>query len=178
MQLPVFKAARLHTALLLVLLPCAAQAKHAPNLSFKDLDGHPQKLAALHGSISVVSFWATWCAPCQEELPRLSQLAQQYAAQGVRFVAISIDEPKDRGKVAPYVTAQKLQMGVWVGGDTDMLARVGLGNIVPGTLILDRQGEIVGRIMGEARDEDVQSRVDWLLHGRQGPAPEALTKRY
>ena len=69
-------------------------------------------------------------------------------------------------------------MDVWLGGDTDMLDRVGLGNIVPGTLILDQQGEVIGRIMGEAREEDVKSRLYWLLNGRQGPTPEALTKRY
>lgn len=178
MQRSSFKSAWLHTVLLFALLPCVAQAKRVPNLSFKDLDGHPQKLDTLRGSISVVSFWATWCGPCREELPRLSALAQQYAAQGVHFVAISIDEPKDRAKVAPYVTQQKLKMDVWLGGDTDMLARVGLGDIVPGTLILDQQGEIVGRIMGEAREEDVRSSLDWLLHGRQGTAPKSLIKRY
>lgn len=173
-----FKSTRFYAAIFLALLICVAQAKTVPNLTFKDLAGHQQKLAELRGTISVVSFWATWCAPCRDELPRLSRLAQQYSAQGVRFVAISIDEPKDHAKVAPYVAQQKLTMDVWLGGDTDMLARVGLGNIVPGTLILDQQGEIVGRIMGEAREEDVKSRIDWLLNGRQGPAPEPLTKRY
>ena len=168
----------LKATLLLCLLSGVGYAKRMPNLEFKDLAGHPQKLATLHGSIAVVSFWATWCAPCRDELPRLSKLAQQYSDQGVRFVAISIDEPKDRAKVAPYVVQQKLTMDVWLGGDTDMLDRVGLGNIVPGTLILDQQGEVIGRIMGEAREEDVKSRLDWLLNGRRGPTPEALTKRY
>ena len=168
----------LKATLLLCLLSGVGYAKRMPNLEFKDLAGHPQKLATLHGSIAVVSFWATWCAPCRDELPRLSKLAQQYSDQGVRFVAISIDAPKDRAKVAPYVAQQKLTMDVWLGGDTDMLDRVGLGNIVPGTLILDQQGEVIGRIMGEAREEDVKSRLDWLLNGRQGAAPEPLTKRY
>jgi thiol-disulfide isomerase/thioredoxin len=156
----------------------AADARRIPNFELKDLTGHAQKMAALRGSIAVVSFWATWCAPCREELPRLSRLAQDYSASGVRFIAISIDEPKDRAKVAPYIAQQKLTMDVWVGGDTDMLDRVGLGNIVPGTVIIDQQGEIVGRIMGEAREEDVKARVDWLLHGREGVPPEPLTKRY
>jgi thiol-disulfide isomerase/thioredoxin len=156
----------------------AADARRIPNFELKDLTGHAQKMAALRGSIAVVSFWATWCAPCREELPRLSRLAQDYNASGVRFIAISIDEPKDRAKVAPYIAQQKLTMDVWVGGDTDMLDRVGLGNIAPGTVIIDQQGEIVGRIMGEAREEDVKARVDWLLHGREGVPPEPLTKRY
>ena len=165
-------------AALFLLLVGAAQAKKAPNLEFKDLAGHGQKIVSLRGSIAVVSFWATWCVPCREELPRLSKLAQDYTASGVRFIAVSIDEPKDRAKVAPYVAQQKLTMDVWVGGDTDMLSRVGLGDIVPGTIIIDQQGEIIGRIMGEAREEDVQTRVDWLLHGCEGTPPEPLVKRY
>lgn len=172
------RARRIGLTLFVCLLAATAEAKRIPNLELKSLSGQPQKIASLRGSIAVISFWATWCAPCHEELPRLSKLSQDYAANGVRFVAISIDEPKDRPKVAPYVDQQKLAMDVWVGGDTDMLDRVGLGNIVPGTIIIDQQGEVVGRIMGEAREEDVRSRVDWLLHGRQGDAPEALTKRY
>jgi hypothetical protein len=56
--------------------------------------------------------------------------------------------------------------------------RFGLGNIVPGTAILDDQGEVVTRIMGEAREEDVRTAVDWLLGGKSGPATPALIKRY
>lgn len=169
---------RICAALLLSLLACPTHAKRVPNLEFKDLAGARQKLATLKGSIAVISFWATWCTPCREELPRLSKLTEQYSSSKVRFIAISIDEPKDRAKVAPYAAQQKLAMDVWLGGDTDMLARVGLGDIVPGTIIIDQQGEIIGRIMGEAREEDIKSRLDWLINGRQGTAPEALTKRY
>jgi thiol-disulfide isomerase/thioredoxin len=172
------KSSRICAALLFCFVASAADAKRVPNLELKDLTGHAQRMASLRGSIAVVSFWATWCAPCREELPRLSKLTQDYTAAGVRFIAISIDEPKDRAKVAPYVAQQKLTMDVWVGGDTDMLDRVGLGNIVPGTIIIDQQGEIIGRIMGEAREEDIRTRVDWLLHGREGAPPEPLTKRY
>jgi thiol-disulfide isomerase/thioredoxin len=166
------------TTLLLCLFVVSAQGKRAPNLELKDLSGNKQKLDSLHGSIAVVSFWATWCVPCRDELPRLSKLTQEYSPSGVRFIAISIDEQKDRDKVAPYVAGQKLAMDIWVGGDTDMMARVGLGDIVPGTIILDQQGEIIGRIMGEAREEDIRSRIEWLRNGRQGNVPEALTKRY
>src|SRR5579871_1360468 len=166
------------TTLVLCLLVASAQGKRAPNLELKDLSGNKQKLDSLRGAIAVVIFWATWCAPCRDELPRLSKLTQEYSPSGVRFVAISIDEPKDRAKVAPYVAEQKLAMDIWVGGDTDMMAHVGLGDIVPGTIILDQQGEIIGRIMGEAREEDIRTRIEWLRNGKQGDTPEPLTKRY
>jgi len=156
----------------------AAQAKPLPDLKFKDLAGNPQRLDSLRGSITVVSFWATWCAPCRDELPRLSQLSRQLADRDVHFVAISIDESEDRPKVEPFLQKNNVTLNVWVGGDDGMLGRLGLGNIVPGTLVLDKDGVVVGRIMGEARDADVTGYVDWLQHDRQGPAPPPMIKRY
>jgi thiol-disulfide isomerase/thioredoxin len=155
-----------------------ADAKSVPNLVLKDTAGHSQKLSELHGQIVVLSFWATWCAPCREELPRLSQLSEEFAGRKVHFVAVSIDDPKDRAKIEPYLMKQEIHLDVWVGGSAELLGRFGMGDIVPGTLILDEQGQVITRIMGEARDEDVRSRLDWLLNGRQGPAPEQRLKRY
>lgn len=164
--------------LLLASLAISAQAKHAAKLKLRDLAGHPQSLSGLRGHIVVVSFWATWCTPCAEELPRLSRLSALYAAKEVHFIAVSIDESRDRPKIQLFLAKENVSLEVWTGGDTGQLARFGLGDIVPGTVIVDADGEIIGRIMGEARDEDIQQRLDWLLGGKQGPAPEAMTKRY
>jgi thiol-disulfide isomerase/thioredoxin len=166
--------------LILCSMICAAPtyAKRAPNLDLKDLQGHSQKLASLRGQIVVVNFWATWCAPCQEELPRLSKLAQSYSGKNVRFLAVSIDAAKDRAKVQPALEKANVALETWVGADTDTLGSFGLGDIVPGTAVLDERGEIIARIMGEAREEDVRTAVDWLLSNRSGPAPAAVTKRY
>ena len=161
-----------------VCLAAPVLAKRAPDPGFKTLDGQTRKLSALRGQIVVVNFWATWCGPCQEELPRLAQIAASYEGKPVKFVTISIDEPKDRKKIPGVLERLKVPADSWVGGDTDMLADFGLGNIVPGTAVLDEQGEVIARIMGEAREADVRTAVDWLLGGRTGPAPAAVTKRY
>ena len=158
--------------------PSVWASNHAPSLTAKDLNGHMQKLSSLRGQIVVLSFWATWCGPCQEELPRLSKLSEGYAGKNVHFVAVSIDEPKDRAKIAPFLQKQNVTLEVWQGANTDTLSSFGLGDIVPGTVIVNDHGEVVSRIMGEARDEDVQHSVDWLLNGRRDKAPEAMIKRY
>jgi len=155
-----------------------AYAKRAPNLDLKDLQGNSQKLASLRGQIVVVNFWATWCGPCQEELPRLAKLAQSYDGKNVRFIAVSIDAAKDRAKIQPALEKANVTLETWVGANTDTLASFGLGEIVPGTAILDEHGEIITRVMGEAHEEDVRTAVDWLLSNRSGPAPAAVTKRY
>ncbi len=169
---------KLAAILSLNLLVTVGYAKRIPNLEFKDLSGQTQKTDSLRGSITVISFWATWCVPCREELPRLSKLNAEYSAKGVRFLAISVDEPKNRNKIEPFFTQQNIQLNTWVGADIDTLGKVGLGNVVPGTLILDKDGEIITRIMGEAQETDITTRIDWLLQGRTGTAPEPLVRRY
>jgi hypothetical protein len=59
-----------------------------------------------------------------------------------------------------------------------MMESAGLGNVFPATLILDEQGEIVTRVMGEAREEDIRKAVDWLLGGKAGAPPTPSIKRY
>ena len=157
----------------------AAGAKPVPDLKFQDLAGHTQGLARLRGSIAVVSFWATWCAPCRQELPRLSDLSRQYAGQNVRYIAISVDDPKDRARIEPFLREQKIALDVWAGADLDTLDRLKLGSVVPATLILDRDGTVAGRILGEARASDLTGYLDWLLHDRKDiSAPPAVLKRY
>ena len=65
-----------------------------------------------------VSFWATWCGPCQEELPRLSQLSHEYVGKPVQFVAASIDDPKDRPKIQPFLAKNNIALNVWIGPDS------------------------------------------------------------
>ena len=166
----------------LVATATVALADSAPKLTLKDLGGQTQKLSSLRGKAIVLNFWATWCEPCQEELPRLSKLAQSYAGKNVQFVAVSIDAAKDREKIEPLLHRLHVDLDVWTGADLDTLEKFGLGNVVPGTMVIDETGQVVTRVMGEARDEDVSAPLDWLLHRQNGdpvgPAPQPLLKRY
>lgn len=154
-----------------------AGAKPVPDLKFQDLTGHTQKLSDLRGSITVVSFWATWCGPCKEELPRLSALKQRYADKGIRFVAISADEPKTRPQIEPFIQKQNIQLDIWTGADIGTLDRLSLGNALPATIVLDKDGTPIGRILGEARETDVTTYIDWLLSDRSTPTPLPTIKR-
>jgi thiol-disulfide isomerase/thioredoxin len=164
--------------LLFNLMPGSLVAKRVPDPTFKTLDGQSRKLSTLHGQVVIVNFWATWCGPCQEELPRLSRIAESYAGKPVSFVYISIDSPRDRAKIPATLARLHVAVDSWVNADTDTLDRFGLGDIVPGTLILDENGESVARVMGEAKEDDVRKPVDWLLNNKHGDPPNALTKRY
>ena len=126
----------------------------------------------------VLSFWATWCTPCQEELPRLSHLSERYAGEPVKFIAVSIDEDKSRSQLAAFLAKRAIHLETWTGASTATMKALRMGEIVPATVILDEMGEPLTRISGEAQVEDVVSRVDWLLRGRSGPAPSPFLKRF
>jgi hypothetical protein len=107
---------------------------------------------------------------------RLAQMAPSYESRPVKFVTISTDDPKDWKKIPAVLERLKVLADSWVSGDTDMMADFGLGNIVPGSV--DECGEIVARVMGEAREQDVRTAVDWLPRGEHragaGGCDEAL----
>lgn len=161
-------------------LPRAAEAKAVPNLEFKDLAGARKDLADLRGSIVVVNFWATWCGPCREELPLLTRLNTEYSTKKVRFLEISEDENGDskagRAKIDAFMKAHGPGLEVWTGADLDTLGRLGLGNELPATIVLDENGEVICRLLGEAREQDLRAALDWLVNGRTGPAPAAIVK--
>jgi thiol-disulfide isomerase/thioredoxin len=144
----------------------------------RDLDGKKTRVSDLAGQVVVLNFWATWCGPCKEELPRLSQIAQQYASKKVVFVLASVDETNRLDTVREYVRSHNITLPVWIGGSTDQLEQISGANIVPATVILDQNGELIRTINGEAREEDVREAVDWVLSGRQGAAPADRIKRY
>ena len=173
---------RIAVALIAVSLVSFAQAKRVPHLEFKNLQGATVKIADLHGSITVINFWATFCGPCREEMPMLSKLTQEYAEKKVRFIAISADDSpenkKSRAKIDQFLDTQKPSMEIWLGADLDMLERLQLGNVLPATIVLDENGEVISRIMGQAREEDVRGPIDWLLNGHSGIAPVATVKHY
>ncbi len=165
------------TLLLCLALPSWAASRAVPELALKDLAGHNQKLSALRGQIVVLSFWATWCTPCRQELPRLSGLGESYAGKPVKFVAVSIDEGKKRDGITAFLTRENVHLDVWAGATTDAMQRFGLTDIVPSTIIIDEGGQPITRITGEAQEDDIRSRVDWLLGGRTGPTPDPVLKR-
>jgi thiol-disulfide isomerase/thioredoxin len=143
---------------------------------YRGLDGSVHSLAELKGHPAVINFWATWCGPCREEMPRLQKLASTYAMKGVAFVAISLDAKETQGKINAVVKKRDFSIPVWTGGSEKTLKDFGLGELVPSTLIIDENGVAIGKIEGETRTKDVASRLDWLLNGRQGKQPSLIQK--
>ncbi|HXG66893.1 MAG TPA: TlpA disulfide reductase family protein [Blastocatellia bacterium] len=147
----------------------------APELNLNDLSGVQQSLHSYRDkNIVVLNFWATWCVPCRVEMPMLVDLQKKYAARGVQVIAASADDASNKNAVEKFARRMKLNFPVWVGATTDELKLFKLGTGLPATVIIDRNGQIVGRIMGLLDKADLESRIEWLLGDRSTPAPAAV----
>jgi thiol-disulfide isomerase/thioredoxin len=135
--------------LLSVFMVLAANAPgQGINVRLKDLDGKKVELADLYKSRPlVVTFWATWCKPCQEELRQLHLLHQAYADSGIGFLAVSIDESRDQGKVRSLVAGSRFAFPVALDPEQRALKRFGFSD-VPGTAIIGGAGEVVWKHAG------------------------------
>ena len=126
--------------LLALQLPAAADVlRAAPPLSATLLDGRSYSLAQSAGKVLIVNFWATWCAPCREELPALEAFRLKYHARGLEVLAISLDAPS---KVAAVRAA--LQGCGFAAALSSQAAYEGYGRIwrLPTTFVIDRDGRL------------------------------------
>jgi thiol-disulfide isomerase/thioredoxin len=128
-----------------------AEPKPLPPLAFQTLDGEEATMDAFAGKVVVLNLWATWCAPCREEMPSLDRLQARFADQeDVVVLALSVDRagPERVREFLDEVGVQRLH----VYRDPKAAATRALK--VPGlpaTLLIDRQGREAGRVLGIAQ---------------------------
>jgi thiol-disulfide isomerase/thioredoxin len=128
-----------------------------------DLKGAPQSIGQWRGQVLVINFWATWCAPCREEIPGFVSLQERYGARGLTFVGIALDQPD---KIAEFAREFRINYPLLVGGlDTMELLREA-GNrvgVLPYTLVIDRAGKLVSRQPGGLKEALLEGIVVPLL---------------
>jgi thiol-disulfide isomerase/thioredoxin len=148
-------------------MPGSAPRKLEPNpralyeATLPDLTGRPVALERLLGRPVVANFWATWCAPCVEEMPHLEALSKSFS--NIQFVGIGIDTASN---IAQFVTKVPVSYPLYVAGHAGIAMVRELGNAaggLPFTVLLDAEGRIFDTILGQVSPEDLSVRIDRLV---------------
>ena len=137
--------------------------RKAPAVALRDLNGKPLDLAQLRGKVVLLNFWATWCAPCQLEMPAFDRWQQQYAARGLVVAGISMDDdqPPVRALIAKLRITYPIAMG------TAALGRSYGGVLgLPETFLIDRDGIVRAQFQGEADLNKIEAALKELLDKR------------
>ncbi|HMD76446.1 MAG TPA: TlpA disulfide reductase family protein [Terracidiphilus sp.] len=142
---------------------CAAESllnKKAPEFTRRDLNGGNLDLATFRGKVVLLNFWATWCAPCQVEMPRFVQWQRQYGPQGFQVIGISMD---DDPELARKLYA-RLKLNYPVAMGDEKLGELYGGVLgLPLTYLVDRNGEVRARFQGETDLKTIEKRLKALL---------------
>lgn len=148
-------------------MPGSAPRKLEPNsralyeATLPDLTGRPVALKRLLGRPVVANFWATWCAPCVEEMPHLDALSKSFS--NIQFVGIGIDTASN---ISQFVTKIPVSYPLYVAGHAGIALVRELGNAaggLPFTVLLDAEGHIFDTILGQVSPEDLSARIDRLV---------------
>lgn len=119
--------------------------KKVPSVMLKDLDGNTVNTAEVSndGNPIVISFWATWCKPCILELNTIAENYDDWQEEtGVKLVAVTIDDERNKPKVKPMVDAKGWEYDIWYDTNSELKRAMGVNN-PPQTFLLNSEGNIV-----------------------------------
>ena len=116
----------------------------APDFQLTALDGKPLTLAALHGKVVLLNFWATWCGPCRAEIPDLVALQERYKDR-LQIIGLNVDD--EEADIKQYVQETGINYPVAM---TSNEVRIQFGGIpaLPTSFVLDTQGRVVQKHVG------------------------------
>ncbi len=139
----------------------SSDRKVAPAFTLRDSSGAQVTLADYKGKVVLLNFWATWCGPCQVEIPWFVEFEQKYKDRNFAVLGVSFD---DDGwiSVRPYMAAHKINYRIMIG--SDQLSQVYGGvDSLPTSFIIDRSGRIAATHVGLVDKRDYQDEILKLL---------------
>jgi len=143
----------------------------APDFALKDVNGQTVRLSDYRGKVVLLDFWATWCGPCQIEIPWFMDLERRNKDKGFAVLGVSMD---DEGweVVKPFLAQLGVNYRVVIGNDETSQLYGGV-DALPTTFLIDRAGKIAAVHVGLVNRRDFEDGVEQLL---QSPAPAAASR--
>jgi thiol-disulfide isomerase/thioredoxin len=132
----------------------------APDFARTDVAGHVVRLGGYRGKVVLLNFWATWCAPCLDEIPVFSRWQQKYGLGGLQVLGVSLDDDAApvRRAVSKYHVAYPVIMS-----DEKLLELYGGVLGLPLSFIIDPSGRIVGRFQGKSDLTRMENQLKAML---------------
>lgn len=141
-----------------------------PHAVFRDYGENWSKLEEYKGQVVLLNFWATWCPPCELEVPTLIQLQEEYGAKGFTVIGIAMDD-EGAETVKPFVETRRFQVKdasravnfpVFLG-TPDMANKFSVGEAYPSSFLISRDGRLVKRIVGPVYHPTLSKAIKGLL---------------
>jgi thiol-disulfide isomerase/thioredoxin len=151
----------------------------APDFRLRDLNGKELQLSSLRGKAVVLDFWATWCGPCREEMPKLERLSREFANSDVVIIGIAVSESEDT--VRKFIKKNKYTYPVLLTQEHDSVFDAYSVHGYPTLLIVDRNGTVVSSRLGTRRDSEQHLRATlnrMLQPAYASPKPIAPANRH
>jgi len=138
------------------------QPVQAPDVRFATLAGESFSTADLHGKVVLVNFWGTYCGPCLREMPKVLETHRKFAPRGYETVAVAVrhDRPE---KVAEFARQRALPFKMVFDASGEIARGFGSVRITPSIFVLDRQGRVLMKTVGEPDWAKVHAAVEKAL---------------
>jgi thiol-disulfide isomerase/thioredoxin len=150
-------------SVLFITLPVISigQSGKAPALVRKDMQGRTLRLSDYKGKVVLLYFWATWCPPCRAEMPDLIRMQREYKRKGLQVIGITYP-PEEIGEVRQFVRKLRVNYPIALGTkETKILFDE--TEILPVTIVVDRQGSVRESIEGILLPEEFEQKIRPLL---------------
>ena len=134
----------------------------APEIELKSITGETVRLSDLRGRVVLLNFWATWCVPCRAEIPELIEMQHALEAQGLSVVGVVWNDPSSVEEIKEFQKEMKLDYTVLLGGES-IADKFGGIAAAPTTFIIDREGRIRQKIIGQRSRASFEASVKPLL---------------
>lgn len=136
----------------------------APDVTFIDLKGQKVSTQSLRGKVVMVNFWATSCVTCVKEMPQMIETYNKYKGQGLEFVAVAMQyDPANY--VINFTETRKLPFTVALDSGGDIARSFGDVTLTPTTFVIDKEGKIIKRYVGEPKFADLHALLEKELAG-------------
>ncbi len=143
-------------------IPAPQKGFSAPAFTLKDLDGKPVTLSDYHGKAVLINLWATWCPPCQQEMPTIEKFYQQYQGQGFVVLGVNATYQDDPTKVAPFIQKYHISFPILLDDENKVASLYSLQNL-PTSFFVGRNGVIQDIVVGPLSEAQLRTDLETIL---------------